>query len=61
MAFEGIVFSATDFIIGVIVLIIGCVIYAFSPQFPRGFDIAGKIIGIIVAVVGAAMVVLAFF
>lgn len=54
-------FSVTDFVIGIIVLIIGCVVYVFSPQFPKGLDIAGKIIGIIVAIVGVAIIVLAFF
>jgi len=61
VALENIAISVTDLVIGFVVLIIGCVIAAYSSRFPEGLDIAGKIIGIIVAIIGIAIIILAFF
>lgn len=61
VALEAITVSVSDLAIGVILLIVGLILYAVNARFPKPADLAVLIVGIIMAVIGVVLIVLAFF
>jgi hypothetical protein len=60
MALEGITVSVNDLIIGIAVLAIGLILWAISPRFTTPANTVCVILGIIAAIIGFVIIILAF-
>ena len=60
MALEGITVSVSDLLWGIVLLIVGCVLYAFHTRFPPVADVIAMVAGIILAIIGIVVIILAF-
>lgn len=50
--------DAHDVVTGIIILIIGIILYAFAPRFPPVASTIGLIAGVILAVIGLILIIL---
>lgn len=51
--------DAHDLVVGIILLIVGIVLYAFAPRFPPVASTIGLIAGVILSIIGLIVIILA--
>lgn len=60
MALEGITVATGDLIVGIVMLIIGCIMMGVNGQLPRPYNLILLIGGAILAIIGVVVLILAF-